>query len=374
MFKLAQDAGHGRYTAGKRCDERFDPNETREWVLNDRVARKVAKLLTENYEDVEILRVDDVTGETDVDFHDRPAIANAWGANMYQSYHFNAGVKGGKGGGIVIYVQKKPTQTELEWQKELYDALVAETGLKGNRSEPLGKRNFVVIRDAEMDAVLMELGFMDSAVDTPIILTEEYADQCARAIAAVTARRAKLPPKGTGSSGSGSEPENRPEPIPDTLTIKSDDVVQLLPGATYYSGKAIPDWVLKKNWIVMSVSGNRAVIDKSEDGKHSILSPVHTDNLKLVAAAPESTPKPETPIRLDCPKEKNVAYDHTYIVDSYDGVLSLRAGASADKQLIEEMENGQTFRCYGYHTGNWLYGVAQSGKKGFCHKNYVKKV
>lgn len=221
MFKLAQDAGHGRYTAGKRCDKRFDPNETREWVLNDRVARKVAKLLTENYEDVEILRVDDVTGETDVDIYERAAIANKWGADMYQSYHHNAGIKGGKGGGIVIYVQKKPTQTELEWQQELYDALVAETGLKGNRSEPLGKSNFVVIRDAEMDAVLMELGFMDSAVDTPIILTEEYADQCARAIAAVTARRAKLTPKGTCSSGSGSAP--KPEPVPEIKAVNIDD-------------------------------------------------------------------------------------------------------------------------------------------------------
>ena len=71
-----------------------------------------------------------------------------------------------------------------------------------------------------MDAVLMELGFMDSAVDTPIILTEEYADQCARAIAAVTARRAKLTPKGAGSSGSGSAPE--PDPVPDIKAVNVD--------------------------------------------------------------------------------------------------------------------------------------------------------
>ena len=36
---------------------------------------------------------------------------------------------------------------------------------------------------------------MDSAVDVPIILTDEFADQCAAAIVRVIAQRAKLPLK-----------------------------------------------------------------------------------------------------------------------------------------------------------------------------------
>ena len=43
-----------------------------------------------------------------------------------------------------------------------------------------------------MPAVLMELGFMDSKADAPIILTEEYADQCAGAIVSVMVKRGKL--------------------------------------------------------------------------------------------------------------------------------------------------------------------------------------
>ena len=39
------DAGHGRHTAGKRCLKRIDPEETREWVLNSRVADKLQALL-----------------------------------------------------------------------------------------------------------------------------------------------------------------------------------------------------------------------------------------------------------------------------------------------------------------------------------------
>lgn len=41
MFKLALDAGHGLYTAGKRCLKSLDPNETREWVLNNRICNKI---------------------------------------------------------------------------------------------------------------------------------------------------------------------------------------------------------------------------------------------------------------------------------------------------------------------------------------------
>ena len=42
MFKIAYCAGHYRYTAGKRLPKELDKNETREWVLNDRVARYFA--------------------------------------------------------------------------------------------------------------------------------------------------------------------------------------------------------------------------------------------------------------------------------------------------------------------------------------------
>ena len=39
------DAGHGLLTAGKRCLKSIDPNETREWMLNRRIADKLQNLL-----------------------------------------------------------------------------------------------------------------------------------------------------------------------------------------------------------------------------------------------------------------------------------------------------------------------------------------
>jgi N-acetylmuramoyl-L-alanine amidase len=43
-----------------------------------------------------------------------------------------------------------------------------------------------------MPTVLLELGYMDSATDVPIILTEAYADNCATAIVRVLVERGGL--------------------------------------------------------------------------------------------------------------------------------------------------------------------------------------
>ena len=194
MFNIALTAGHYMGTPGKRCLKALDPNETREWWLNDRVADKVEKLL-EGYTGYKLLRTDDTTGATDVDVYDRVKSANDFGADFYLSIHHNAGIEGGTGGGIVAIVAKNPSGEALEWQKELYNALIAATGLKGNRATPLYKGNYIEVYRTKMPAVLLELGFMDSATDVPVILTEEFADKCAAAIVKVLVERGGLKEK-----------------------------------------------------------------------------------------------------------------------------------------------------------------------------------
>lgn len=87
-------------------------------------------------------------------------------------------------------------------------------------------------------------------------------------------------------NGFGSEvqtaPEEKEEP---TVAIKKGDVVVIADNAVYYTGEAVPDWVLAKKWIVKeNPVGNRAVIDKSTDGKYSICSPI--DVKYLIADKP----------------------------------------------------------------------------------------
>lgn len=194
-FKLALSAGHYLYTPGKRCLSSIDPNETREWWLNDRIADRLEKLLSE-YDGVEILRLDDTTGQTKVDLITRSNNANKWEADLYLAIHHNAGVNGGSGGGITAYAYNGsiPNIT-LEWQKEFYNELIKLTGLKGNRSTGVPRANLHECREPDAPAILLELGFMDSTTDVPIILTQDFAYKCAQACCNVIVKKASLKKK-----------------------------------------------------------------------------------------------------------------------------------------------------------------------------------
>jgi len=186
------DAGHGRNTAGRRCMASIDPNETREWVLNSRTA----DLLTPRLEAMgcEVIRVDDPTGEEDVSLAARVSFANYEDADAYISIHHNAGISGGSGGGTVVYTCKDPQELSKQLQETVYRHTTARTGLVGNRANPTPESDLYVLRHTSMPAILIECGFMDSATDTPIILTEEFAEQVAEGIAAAVAEVYDLTP------------------------------------------------------------------------------------------------------------------------------------------------------------------------------------
>lgn len=183
MFKIALDAGHGMNTPGKRCLKSLDAKETREWYLNDRIVDLVEKKLTV-YDGYELLRVDDTTGLIDVPLSRRTALANNFNADFYLSVHHNAGIGSGSGGGIISIAYTKASKKSLEYQKMIYDELIHATGLIGNRAIPCPKQNLQVLRETNMPAVLVECGFMDSSTDVPIILTEEFAENCAEGLVA----------------------------------------------------------------------------------------------------------------------------------------------------------------------------------------------
>ena len=194
MLKIALNAGHYMGTPGKRCKKSLDKNETREWWLNNRICDKIETKL-KAYEGYQLLRIDDTTGATDVELAKRTTKANSWGAEFYLSVHHNAGINGGSGGGIVAYTYTKVDANTKDWQKKLYDALIKHTGLKGNRATPLASSNLYECRKTTMAAVLLELGFMDSKTDVPIILSEDYANKCAEAIVEVIVAKGGLTKK-----------------------------------------------------------------------------------------------------------------------------------------------------------------------------------
>lgn len=75
-------------------------------------------------------------------------------------------------------------------------------------------------------------------------------------------------------------------PSPNTEPFKKGDLVKIT-GTKYYNGTSIPAWVKAKNWYVLQARGDRVVIDKSEDCKQSICSPVNASDLQLVDSKPQ---------------------------------------------------------------------------------------
>lgn len=194
MFKIAYCAGHYLDTPGKRLPKSLDKNETREWVLNDRIAKFFAQA-AQGY-DVELLRTDDPTGKTFLDIPQRVKKANDWGADLYIDMHHNAAGRVFSGGGVVAFSHPGYSKAD-EYQKAIYEAIIAAGGLKGNRADPLDEEHYQTLCLTNMPAVLVEYGFMDSTVDAPIILTDEYAKLVAYAtmegIAKVAGLKKKKP-------------------------------------------------------------------------------------------------------------------------------------------------------------------------------------
>lgn len=307
MFKLALSAGHYYYTLGKRCDDRFDKNETREWVLNDRICDKIENKL-KAYDGIEILRLDDTTGKKGISLKARSDASNKWGADLYLAIHHNAGINGGSGGGAVVYVYNKPTAEELTWQKLFYDSIIDKTGLKGNRANPLARGNLHECREPKAPAILVECGFMDSKTDVPIILTEEFAEGVAKACVEVIVKKAKLKPRKDGNKvtkqettigyitytvkkgdslwkiaksllGNGSKHTEIasineikdnfiyagqtlkiPSKKANNGKVKVGDKVTLKAGAKTYTGGSLASYVYKRKHIVKELKNDRAVI------------------------------------------------------------------------------------------------------------------
>lgn len=87
------------------------------------------------------------------------------------------------------------------------------------------------------------------------------------------------------NGGTGQKPENDAKPTISASGFKAGDLVQIT-GSKYYGGQAIPSWVKAKKWYVHSVSGDRVVINRSEDGSATIMSPVRASDLKVITAQP----------------------------------------------------------------------------------------
>ena len=57
------------------------------------------------------------------------------------------------------------------------------------------------------------------------------------------------------------------------------DLVTIKPEAVYYSGSHMSPLIKTKTWVVSSISGNRVLLGKSEDGYYNLNAPVDSKYL-----------------------------------------------------------------------------------------------
>ncbi|WP_243458230.1 N-acetylmuramoyl-L-alanine amidase [Sporosarcina sp. Te-1] len=154
---MALDAGHGINTPGKRS-----PADEREWSFNSKVLLACAAALKQ-YEGVQILRLDDPTGKTDVPLKTRTDKANKWGADALVSIHHNAlNGKWHSGGGVETYVFPTASKAAKDIAALIHPGIVAAMGL---RDRGVKTNDYHMLRESKMPAVLTEGGFMDSNID-----------------------------------------------------------------------------------------------------------------------------------------------------------------------------------------------------------------
>lgn len=89
-----------------------------------------------------------------------------------------------------------------------------------------------------------------------------------------------------------SEPSDSTQEPTDQPRIQAGDVVQIAGDAVYYTGDEIKDFVKQDQWIVESVSGDRAVIDKNVSNTHAIHSPINVKYLTVVSKGNSDQPEP----------------------------------------------------------------------------------
>lgn len=198
MVRIALDAGHGYNTSGKRT-----PDDEREWSFNNEVIIAAIDRLN-TYKDVEILRLDDPTGKTDVSLKSRTDKANAWKADVLVSDHHNAS-KGvwHSGGGVETYIYHTASQTSKDVAKAIHKRVVEAMGL---RDRGVKTADFHITREAKMASVLVEGGFMDSTTDIKAMRDKAKLKAQGIAIAEGIAEVFKLKPK-TEVAGVTTEPQ-----------------------------------------------------------------------------------------------------------------------------------------------------------------------
>ncbi|HHW13598.1 MAG TPA: AMIN domain-containing protein [Firmicutes bacterium] len=173
--RIFLDPGHGGADPGA-----IGPNGAMEKEVNLDIALRLRQVLQEAGAEVVMSREDDRF----VPLHDRPAQANGQQAAVFVSLHSNANLRPDEGGTETYFHPDRPESRALA--AEIQAKLVEALGLMNRGIRPT--RDFVVVREAAMPSVLIEVAFLSNPAEEKLLadpaFRQRVAEAAARGIAA----------------------------------------------------------------------------------------------------------------------------------------------------------------------------------------------
>ncbi len=170
MKTICIDAGHG----GK------DPGACAGGVREKDIALSVAKKIRVHLRAAMYSVI--LTREQDkfVSLGNRAAEANMWGADLFVSVHCNS-ASSTSANGMEVYVHTSRSTDSTRAAHAIYDRLLPASGLNGRGVK---SKDLAVLRETAMAAVLIELGFISNDGDRLKLVSDEWQERAAEAIAA----------------------------------------------------------------------------------------------------------------------------------------------------------------------------------------------
>lgn len=174
MAKIMLDAGHDINTPGKRSLD----GSMREFQFNKAVVLKMVELL-KGYENAQVFLSHDLSDGIDTPLKTRTSLANRLGVDVYLSVHANAGPTSARGVETFIF-PKAPAHTVR--LGDIIHTELARMTKEETLNRGVKRADFQVLRETNMNSVLVECGFMTNASDLAWLKSDSYRNDVAQGL------------------------------------------------------------------------------------------------------------------------------------------------------------------------------------------------
>lgn len=164
-YRIILDAGHGGNDVGTNGGKIYEKD------INLTVVQKMQAILEEKNVEVILTRDSDVY----VGLIERSKIANENQGDLFVSIHCNQYEKDSSIRGFEVYYHSS-SDSSKEIAEEIIDYMDANSDITVRTAQP---QNYSVLRNTQMPAILVELGFMSNSTDLANLTSDTYTSALA---------------------------------------------------------------------------------------------------------------------------------------------------------------------------------------------------